>query len=61
MIMSVRPSFASSWRASIILASVDSSTALVALPMAVSGVLLLRNGVETRGRALEDIQRALRP
>ena len=37
------------------------STALVALPMAVSGVLLLRNGVETRGRALEDIQRALRP
>ena len=37
------------------------STALVAVPMAVSGVLLLRGGVETRGRGLEDIQRSLRP
>ena len=33
------------------------SAALIAIPMAASGVMLLRHGVETRGRGLEDIQR----
>ena len=32
------------------------SAALIAIPLAISGVLLLRSGVETRGRPLEDIQ-----
>jgi MFS transporter, putative metabolite:H+ symporter len=31
----------------------------IAVPMAVSGVMLLRGGVETRGHRLEDIQDAL--
>lgn len=35
------------------------STALIAVPMAVSAVMLLRSGVETRGRGLEEIQRTL--
>ena len=35
------------------------SALLIALPMAVSGVMLLRSGIETRGHGLEDIQRAL--
>ena len=35
------------------------SAALIALPMAVAGVILLRHGVETRGRRLEDIERSL--
>lgn len=35
------------------------STLLIALPMAVSGVMLLRSGVETRGLRLEDIQARL--
>lgn len=36
------------------------SAVLLALPMAASAAMLLRSGVETRGVALEDIQRALR-
>lgn len=36
------------------------SAILLALPMAVSAVMLWRSGVETRGVTLEDIQRALR-
>ncbi|KRG70513.1 MFS transporter [Pseudoxanthomonas dokdonensis] len=35
------------------------SALLIALPMAVSGVMLARSGIETRGHRLEDIQRAL--
>ncbi|MGV8941052.1 MAG: MFS transporter [Lysobacter sp.] len=35
------------------------SALLIALPMAISGLMLARNGVETRGRRLEDIQQAL--
>ena len=35
------------------------SALLIALPMAVSGVMLWRSGVETRGRRLEDIQAML--
>ena len=35
------------------------SAALIAVPMGISAVLLLRHGVETRGRRLEDIQSAL--
>jgi MFS transporter, putative metabolite:H+ symporter len=35
------------------------SALLIALPMAVSGVMLLRSGIETRGHRLEDIQTAL--
>lgn len=35
------------------------SALLIALPMAVSGVMLWRAGVETRGRGLEEIQSAL--
>lgn len=35
------------------------SALLIALPMAVSGVMLLRSGIETRGHRLEDIQQAL--
>ncbi len=35
------------------------SALLIALPMAISGVMLIRSGVETRGRRLEDIQLAL--
>lgn len=35
------------------------SALLIALSMAVSGLMLARHGVETRGRRLEDIQRAL--
>ncbi len=35
------------------------SAALIALPMAVSGFMLLRSGIETRGYGLEDIQEAL--
>jgi putative MFS transporter len=35
------------------------SAVLIALPMAVSGVLLLRGGIETRGARLEDIQASL--
>ncbi len=36
------------------------SALLIAIPMAISGVMLMRSGVETRGRRLEDIQLALR-
>jgi putative MFS transporter len=35
------------------------SALCIALPMAVSGILLLASGIETRGIALEDIQRRL--
>ncbi len=35
------------------------SALLIALPMAVSGAMLLRSGIETRGHRLEDIQRKL--
>jgi putative MFS transporter len=35
------------------------SALLVAVPMAVSGVMLWRSGIETRGYRLEDIQRSL--
>ena len=35
------------------------SALLIALPMAVACVLLLRSGIETRGQRLEDIERAL--
>ena len=35
------------------------SAALIAVPMAVSAVMLLRSGIETRGHSLEDIQAAL--
>lgn len=35
------------------------SALLIAVPMAISGVLLLRSGIETRGHGLEDIQEAL--
>lgn len=35
------------------------SALVIALPMAVSGVMLLRGGIETRGHRLEDIQTAL--
>ena len=37
-----------------------SEKALIALPMAISGVMLLRSGIETRGHGLEEIQDALR-
>lgn len=36
------------------------SALLIALPMALSGVMLWRAGVDTRGRSLEEIQHALR-
>ncbi len=36
------------------------SALVIALPMAVSGVMLWRAGVDTRGRSLEEIQSALR-
>lgn len=35
------------------------SALLIALPMMVAGVLLLRSGIETRGRRLEEIERAM--
>ncbi len=35
------------------------SALLIALPMAVSAVMLLRDGIETRGKGLEQIQQAL--
>ena len=35
------------------------SALLIALPMALSGLMLARSGIETRGRRLEDIQQAL--
>lgn len=35
------------------------SAALIAIPLAISGVLLLRSGIETRGYRLEDIQVAM--
>jgi len=35
------------------------SALLIALPMAVSAVMLLRSGIDTRGRRLEDIQTAM--
>ena len=35
------------------------SALLIAVPMAASGVMLLRAGVETRGRTLEEIQQGL--
>ncbi len=35
------------------------SAALIAVPMAVSGVMLLRSGIETRGHRLEEIQATL--
>ena len=35
------------------------SALVIAVPMAVSGAMLLRSGIETRGRRLEDIQAAL--
>ena len=34
------------------------SALLIAIPMAVAAVLLIRSGIETRGRGLEDIQDA---
>jgi putative MFS transporter len=36
------------------------SALLIALPMAVAGVMLARSGVETRGQRLEDIQDLLK-
>lgn len=33
----------------------------IALPMAAAAVLLVRSGIETRGRGLEDIQDAFAP
>ena len=35
------------------------SALLIAVPMAVSGVMLLRAGIETRGHGLEEIQDVL--
>jgi putative MFS transporter len=35
------------------------SALLIALPMAVAALMLMRSGIETRGRGLEDIQQAL--
>jgi len=35
------------------------SAMLIAVPMAVSGLMLLRSGIETRGQGLEDIQEQL--
>jgi putative MFS transporter len=35
------------------------SALLIAVPMAISGVMLWRSGIETRGQGLEDIQDAL--
>src|SRR5690606_6427705 len=35
------------------------SALLIALPMAVSAVMLLRHGIDTRGQRLEDIQATL--
>jgi putative MFS transporter len=35
------------------------SALLIAVPMAISGVMLMRGGIETRGHRLEDIQDAL--
>ena len=35
------------------------SALLIAVPMAVSGIMLWRNGIETRGQGLEDIQQML--
>lgn len=35
------------------------SALLIAIPMAISGIMLLRSGIETRGYRLEDIQNAL--
>ena len=41
------------------LANFQLSALLIALPMAVSGVMLWRSGIETRGQGLEEIQDAL--
>jgi putative MFS transporter len=35
------------------------SALLIAVPMAVAALMLVRSGIETRGRGLEDIQQAL--
>jgi putative MFS transporter len=35
------------------------SALLIAVPMAVAALMLMRSGIETRGRGLEDIQQAL--
>ncbi|MBS0433064.1 MAG: MFS transporter [Proteobacteria bacterium] len=35
------------------------SAIVIAIPLAISGVMLMRSGIETRGRALEAIQRAM--
>jgi putative MFS transporter len=35
------------------------SALVIALPMAVSGLMLWRSGIETRGRSLEDIEAAM--
>ena len=37
------------------------SALLIAVPMAISGVMLWRSGIETRGQRLEDIQEQLSP
>ena len=36
------------------------SALIIAVPMAIAALLLMRHGVETRGRRLEDIQAGLR-
>ena len=35
------------------------SALLIAVPMAISGVMLWRSGIETRGQGLEEIQEQL--
>jgi putative MFS transporter len=42
-----------------LLGNLTLSALLIALPMAVSAVMLLRSGIDTRGRRLEDIQDAM--
>ena len=42
-----------------LLGNLTLSALLIALPMAVSGIMLLRSGIDTRGRRLEDIQHAM--
>jgi putative MFS transporter len=35
------------------------SAMMIAIPMAISGVLLMKSGIDTRGRRLEEIQETL--
>ena len=42
-----------------VLGNLAMSALLIAVPMAVSAVMLLRSGIETRGRRLEEIQEAM--